>query len=200
MGTRMKRALGVTLIELMVTMAVLVILAMMAVPSFQSFRQRAATRDAGDEALSFWNQARFEAAKRNAMVKVGVYHSGSTFCLGAATTTDPADSTPCNCSAAAPSTNACDVARFPADQNDWRSVTLSGTPTLGSNTGVAVIDPRLTSLTQSTDAGTVSFLSPQGNFRYKLNLHVDALGRGVLCESTADTRPMSDYVDRRCAP
>lgn len=196
----MKRALGFTLIELMVTLAVFVILATMAMPSFFSFRQRAATRDAGDEALSFWNQARFEAAKRNAMVKVGVYHSGSTFCLGAATTTDPADSTPCNCSAAAPTTNVCDVARFPADQNEWRSVALSGTPTLGGNTGVAVIDPKLTSLTESTDAGAVSFQSPNGRFSYKLNLRVDALGRGVLCESTGDTRPMSDYFDRRCTP
>jgi prepilin-type N-terminal cleavage/methylation domain-containing protein len=196
----MKRALGFTLIELMVTLAVFVILASMAMPSFFSFRQRAATRDAGDQALSFWNQARFEAAKRNAMVKVGVYHSGSTFCLGAAKTTDPSDSTPCNCSVAAPTTDVCDVARFPADQNEWRGVTLSGTPTLGANTGVAVIDPRLTSLTEPADVGTVSFLSPSGGVTYKLNLHVDALGRGVLCESTADTRPMSDYIDRRCSP
>jgi len=191
---------GFTLLELMVTLAVAAILAVAAVPSFEAARQRAAIKGAGDQVLSFWNQARFEAAKRNSLVKVGVYSSGASYCIGAATTTNGADSTACNCLAAAPTSNACDVARFPADQSEWRRVTLSGTPTLGSSSGVAVIDPRLTTLTSSTAAGTVTLAGPPGAFTYKLNLHVDQLGRAVLCESTTDPRPMSDYSGRRCSP
>jgi len=196
----LRRATGFTLIELMVTLTVVFVLALLAVPSFLAVRQRAALRGAGDQVLSLWNQARFEAAKRNEMVKVGVHVDGTAFCFGAATTTDESDTTPCDCSTAAPTTNACDVARFPADQDEWRQVTLSGTPTLGNDNGVAVIDPKFTALADPTAAGTVTLAGPPGRISYKLNLHVDTLGRGVLCESTADTKPMSDYIDRRCAP
>jgi prepilin-type N-terminal cleavage/methylation domain-containing protein len=196
----LRRASGFTLIELMVTLTVVFVLALIAIPSFLAVRQRAALRGAGDQALSLWNQARFEAAKRNTMVKVGVHVDGTAFCLGAATTTNASDTTPCDCSSAAPTTNVCDVARFPDSQDEWRGVTLSGTPTLGNNNGVAVIDPRLTSLSDSTAVGTVTMAAPPGRISYKLNLHVDALGRAVLCESTADTNPMSDYSDRRCSP
>jgi hypothetical protein len=63
-----------------------------------------------------------------------------------------------------------------------------------------VIDPRLTSLTDATAVGTVTLAAPPGRISSKLNLHVDALGRAVLCESTTDANPMSDYSDRRCAP
>jgi len=81
------RSGGFTLLELMVTLAVVAILAVAAVPSFEASRQRAAIKGAGDQVLSFWNQARFEAAKRNSLVKVGVYTSGASYCIGAATTT-----------------------------------------------------------------------------------------------------------------
>jgi prepilin-type N-terminal cleavage/methylation domain-containing protein len=201
MATGSRRIAGFTLIELMITVAVFVTLALLAAPSFYSLRQRSAIRDAGDQTLSFWNQARFEAAKRNQYVKVGVKAgSGTAFCLGAATTTDASDTTPCDCTTASPSTNACDVARYPNDQNDWRNVTLSGTPTLGSNSGVAVIDPRLTSLADATALGSITLAAPAGSFNYKLILHIDQMGRGVLCESNTDARPMSDYTDRLCAP
>ena len=200
MAMTVRRASGFTLIELMVTLTVVFVLALVAVPSFMAVRQRAALRGAGDQALSLWNQARFEAAKRNVLVKVGVHGSGADFCLGAATTTDKSDTTPCDCSSGTVTTNACDIARFPADQDEWRQVTLSGTPTLGNDNGVAVIDPNFTSLADPTAAGTVSLAGPPGRISYKLNLHVDALGRAVLCESTADANPMSDYIDRRCSP
>jgi prepilin-type N-terminal cleavage/methylation domain-containing protein len=192
------RTRGFTLIELMVTVAVIVILMMIALPNFYTFRQRAALRAGVEHAASFWNQARFEAAKRNSMVKVGFVTSGSNYCLGAATTTDATDHVACDCTDA----TACNIARWPEDQSEWNRVSITGTPTLGpsGNEGVAIIEPKRTSLTDSTDEGAVSFAGPPGGYSYKLNLLVDRFGRVQVCESSSATAKMSDFTNRQCAP
>lgn len=193
------RPLGFTLIELMVTLAVIVVLSMLALPSFRSFQQRSALRGTSEEVLGFWNQARFEAAKRNELVKVGVERGSTGFCMGAATTQDPADNVPCSCLTGTD----CNVAVFPKSQDEWRQVTfreVTGTPTLGSGSGVAVIEPKRGALAASDQAGVLSFQGPPGGNLYRVNLNVDAFGRGILCESTSASATMSDYSTRRCAP
>lgn len=198
---------GFTLIELMVAIAVLVVLAMLALPSFQEVRQRAAIRGAAENVLSFWNQAKLESAKRNTYVKVGLRQSssGKVFCLGAATTTDPGDTTTCDCRAASPSSDVCDVARFPADNSEWNGVTLSsvtlggsGWTTASGSLQPAIIESKLTSLTQTSAIGGITMAGPVGRRAYQLTLNVDALGRGVLCEPSGATDKMSDYGKRRC--
>jgi type II secretory pathway pseudopilin PulG len=195
---------GFTLIELAVTIAVVFIFFMMAFPSFASLKQRSAIRGAGDQVLGFWNEARFEAVKRNQMVKVGVMRVGTDgFCLGAATTTNESDTLPCDCSMAAPSSNACDVARYPADQAEWNKVQLAGASWGGSTSlsdlKAVVIEPKRTLLTEPADKGTLQLDAPPGQLHYKLNLSVDRLGRGLLCESTHATARLPDYDKRRCA-
>ena len=202
---------GFTLIELTVTLAVVLVLAMIAFPSFQAQRQRAALRGAGDQLVNFWSQSRFEAVKRNSMVKIGIVQSGSgaAFCIGAATTTLSTDTTPCDCTTAAPSdvTLTCNVARFPPDmgagQAQWNRVTLAGV-TLGggttlSNIEPAVIEPKRTTLTVTADDGTVRLLSPPGQNSYQLNLYVDRFGRPILCESTSSTHHLPEYAERICS-
>ena len=200
-----RRHWGFTLIELMVTIAVILTFAILAVPSFQSLRQRSALRGAGDQMLGFWNQARFEAAKRNLNVKVAVVqsNSGASFCFGAATTASVSVTTSCDCFTA----NACDVAQYPGSQAEWANVKLSGV-TLGSSNwpssstiGQAVIEPKRTALTDTAKAGTITFNGPiLGNKAYKLRLSVDQFGRGVLCEPTGAVDKLSDYHDQRCSP
>ena len=204
MTSRRRPARGFTLIELAVTIAVTFIFFIMAFPSFAGLKQRSAIRGAGDQVLGFWNEARFEAVKRNQMVKVGFVRVGvSGFCMGAATTSNEADSTPCDCSTANPSSNACDVARYPSDQSQWQQVTLAGA-SLGGSNGVAnlravVIEPKRTALTEAGDVGAISLASPPGQLAYKLNLRVDTLGRGLLCESSTSTSRLPEYDKRRCA-
>jgi prepilin-type N-terminal cleavage/methylation domain-containing protein len=198
-----RRARGFTLIELMIGLTVMFTFMLMALPSFSGMRQRAAIRGAGDEVLAFWNEARFEAVKRNQLVKVGVSPvAGGGFCLGAATTTNEADATPCDCSSAAPASNACDVARYPASQAEWNRVSLAGI-SLGGSTSIAapkpvVIEPKRTTLTEPGDKGALSLAGPPGGTAYKLNLRVDQLGRGLLCESLNATSHLPDYSSRRC--
>ncbi len=202
MGFGSRHGKGFTLIELMVTVAVIVVLMMLAVPSFEGMRQRSAIRGADDQLLSFWNQARFEAVKRNTMVKVAMVQSVSAgaFCIGAATTTDPADTTPCDCLSA----TSCDVARFPVDQSEWNRVTLSGV-TLGGGTTLAniepaVIEPKRTALTVAADDGVVTLQGPPGHYTYKMNLSVDQFGRGVICDSNSASHHLPEFNDRRCSP
>lgn len=198
---------GFTLIELMVTVTVIFVLLLIAVPSFESFRQRAATRAGAEQVLGFWNEARFQAAKRNSMVKVGVRTSGANFCLGAATTATAADTVACDCMTAGD----CDVAAFPAPdtgfatQTEWRGVTFASTPgtapTLGdAGHAVAVIEPKRTSLAASSQAGVLAFSGPSGSRNYRLNVLVDKFGRAAVCESTAAVDKLSDFANRRCAP
>jgi type IV fimbrial biogenesis protein FimT len=188
---------GFTLVELMVTLAVMLVLLVIATPSFFALRQRMVLAATGEQVFGLWQQARLEAAKRNSMVKFGLYTSGGNYCLGAATTTDKDDTTPCDCTTA----NVCDVGTFPkVGNNDWRDVTINGTPTLGNATGVVVVDPKRTALTDSTDAGAISLNGPPGRNQYRLNFLVDGMGRGVLCESTAAPTKMPAYAKLRCAP
>ncbi len=191
------RVQGFTIIEMMTAVAVIIVLLLVAIPSFQTFRQRAAVRAAADQSLVIWNQARFEAAKRNTYVKVAPQISGGNYCLGAATTTDPADSTACDCFTA----NACNVAQFPAtgEQRDWRGVTLTADSIAPPPLAVVVIEPKRTFLTATSAAGAIAFNGPPGPNAYKLYLRVDTFGRAVLCEPTGAAFKLSDYNNRRCA-
>lgn len=204
MAPRLPLRSGFTLVELMVTLAVMVVLLTIALPSFEGLRRRSAIRGAGEHLLSFWNEARFESARRNRLVKVAALQDADgNYCLGAATTDDPADETPCNCLDASAITGACDVARFPGDNRDWNNVLLAGISLGGSSSPTvsqpAVIEPKRTTLLVAADAGSITLQSPPGRLQYRLNLHVDRFGRGKLCESTSAPNHLSDYGARLCA-
>lgn len=191
---------GFTLIELMVTLSVLAILAVMAVPSFAQLRQRSALKGAADQVSSFWGNARYEALRRNSLVKIGFRTtSAGLFCIGANTTTDPADDAACDCF----TSGACDVGAYPATQPDWQGV-RPGTslPTLGDvdtdNDGVAVIDPKRGTLTDRGDAGSIFLRGPIGSQDYRLNVAIDGNGRAFQCEPSTAPNGMPDFSDRRC--
>jgi type IV fimbrial biogenesis protein FimT len=196
MASRRHPYRGFTLVEMLITIAVVLVLLMIAVPSFIELRKRSTLNSTGEQVLGAWNQARLEAAKRNSLVKFGYTASGGHYCVGAATTTDPLDTTPCDCTTA----GACNVLAFPGADQDWRKIEVLGTPTLGQNSGVVVIEPKRTSLTESADAGAITFQTPTGGYNYRLNFRVDGMGRGVLCESNSAPNKMPAYINLRCGP
>ena len=198
-----RRQAGFTLIEMTVTLVVSLLFMLMALPSFSGLRQRSALRGAADEVLAFWNEARFEAVKRNQLVKVGVFTTADgAYCLGAATTEDSADTVPCDCSSANPAANACDVARWPATQAEWQGVRLAGASIGGSSAGnlrPVVIEPGRTTLTSATARGTIGLMAAPGASSYRLNVAIDNLGHGLLCESLSSASKLPEFSSRRCA-
>ncbi|MEY3517027.1 MAG: hypothetical protein RIS67_1244, partial [Pseudomonadota bacterium] len=146
---------GFTLIELMVTVGVLSIILMAALPSFNEFRQRSALRGATDQIISFWANARFESLKRNALVKVSMGTDNANYCIGAAVTTAPDDDTQCDCFETNPANaDFCDVGRYPVDQAEWKRIRYLGNPDdLIGDEGVVIIDPKRGGLTIPTSAG-----------------------------------------------
>jgi type IV fimbrial biogenesis protein FimT len=192
---------GFTLIELMVTLTVIVILLLVAVPSFQAYRQRATVRAISQQAQGLWQQARMEAAKRDTWIRYGVGGSGT--CIGIGTqglvggaTPTASNASACDCTPGATS-NQCDITTFV--NTDWRGVTISGTPTLGGSNGFAIIEPKNATLTATADAGAITFQGPPGPYTYRINLRVDAMGRGNLCQSSTSAT-LSDFANRVCSP
>ena len=195
-----KHRRGFTLIELMIAVTLIAVLLAVAIPSFLEFRQRAALRGAADQVLVFWGDARFEALRRNRMVKVNFQTDvAGQICLGAHMTDDPADNVGCDCFTA----GACNVSAYPQNQAEWRQIRLAGNPTIGDvdadTSGVVVIDPKRGNITQSTDAGAFFMQSPQGGREdYRINVMVDRNGRALQCEPAAAPNKLPQFTTRRC--
>ena len=96
--TRQRRMRGFTLIELMVTVTIGVILMMLAIPGFDSFRKNAELTSASNSLMASLNAARSEAMKKgtNSMVMPtdagGSWNAGwKVFSFGATNTTQTFD-------------------------------------------------------------------------------------------------------------
>ncbi len=189
------KARGFTLIELMVTIAVLSILMVLAVPTFTDFRQRAVLRGAADQVTSFWGDARFAALRENRLVRVSFVSDTGTgeACLGATTATSA-----CNC-LTAPAT--CTVGTYPASQDEWRRVRVPTPSTLGGGGTLAtvIIDPKRGNITAPGDAGVISLQSPTGGSTdYRLNVVIDRNGRAFTCEPSTAPSKLPQFTERRC--
>ncbi|MBP6300178.1 MAG: prepilin-type N-terminal cleavage/methylation domain-containing protein [Arenimonas sp.] len=186
---------GVTLIELMVTLAVLAVILTMAIPSFTKFRQRSALRGAADQVASFWTNARFEALKRNERVKVGLIRSDdSTFYLCAAPASSNTDDAAI---AVADRVAQCTYGVYPSEISEWKRMIAPASA--GKNGGAfAVIDPKRGSLGAPGQAGFWELRSPAGDSDYRLRVNVDLFGRVAACEPAAATSDMPQFASRQC--
>lgn len=189
------RASGFTLVEMMVTLAVLAILTVVAIPSFIDFRERAAVRGAADQFVSFWADARLEALKRNRAIAVNLETDATgKMCIGASTA-----AAGCDCFSA----YACDVGQYPDAQTALAGVTPVGLPTLGPDDtdtiGLASIDPKRGYLTDDADVGGITIQSP-GSAKFRLRFYVDRWAHAYLCAPTDSPQILSDYSSRTCAP
>lgn len=170
---------GVTLVELMVSLAVLAILATVAAPSFVDFLDRSRVRGAADAVVSLVSNARAEAVKNHLDVSVAMAGSGAAWCIGGNAAAPPSGGLPsgavdpCDCSDPSDATEclisgqrvAIDVGAYP----DVRVGTLPAAFTFDSTLGA--ISP--------LGSRSVSLTSPKG--KYDVAIQINSLGQASLC-------------------
>lgn len=168
---------GVTLVELMITVAVLAILLTIGIPAFQSTLDKRRLVGAAEQLYADLQYARSEAIRQNR--NVTVYFTGtSTWCYGM----DDDISSACNCSTAPGNCTVGGVQKV-VPGTDFRNVTLSNN---SFSSGNVTFDPR---------RGTAS---PQGSVSLQssaigtVRVIVSNPGRMRICSPTGTTN-IKDY-------
>lgn len=184
------RQRGVTLIELMVTLAVLAILVTLAAPSFAEFRERQALRGVADSLVATLGLAKEEAIKRDTWVRVDFKGLGDGVCMGAKVVTAP-NETGCDCTAADAAT-ACEVALFPEVEIDLKRVRLTpGSIDFGAAAGF-VIDPKTATMADLAGVGGLQLVTERG---YKADFQVNALARPTVCTPSGATKSLPGVAE-----
>lgn len=172
---------GFTLIELMVAVAVLLILTVIAVPSFTSYLDKARVRGAADNVVNLIAQARQGGVKHDRDVSLAITGVGGTWCIGANQAVDPA------AGSLSPGALACDCTdsteclvdnqRLAVASSDHAGVTLtspSSDLTFDGRLGV-----RSDANTANADASSFDLTSKSG--RFVLTVNISPLGQATVC-------------------
>jgi type IV fimbrial biogenesis protein FimT len=165
---------GFTLIELMVTLAVMAILAVVAAPNMQAFLDKNRVVGAAEAIYAQMQAARSEAVKQSADMVV-VFSSGTAWCAGFSRATG----TPCDCTAAVDAGDACAVLADGVNpvlkvvsSTAFSGVTLAGgAPAQVTFNGVRGTVP-------TTETGVIQVESGLGR---QMQVQVNAIGRVRLC-------------------
>ena len=170
---------GFTLVELMITIAVLVVLMTLAAPSFLDLFDRNRVRGAGDAVISLISNARAEAIKADLDVSVAMTGSGTTWCIGSHAATPPSGGNPagvadpCDCTDPADA-SACLV----GGQRSAIEVGAHPDVSVGPLPAAFTFDSTLGAIVP-LGARQVTLTSPSG--KYDIVIEVNTLGQARLC-------------------
>lgn len=165
-----QRRAGFTLIELMVTLAVLGILAAIAAPSFSDILERRKLNGAGETLFANLMFAKTEAIKRNADIRVTFVGTGATWCFGLS------ENVACDCSDNVPACTIDGVTKI-VNQGDHSSISVDA--------AASTFDDTFTTFTSlrgaANTAGKLVFSIANGA---DVGVVVSTLGRVRLCSNT----------------
>jgi type IV fimbrial biogenesis protein FimT len=170
---------GFTLVELMVTLAVLAIVLIAAVPSFVDFFDKSRVRGAADNVISVISNARAESVKTDLDVNLAFTGSGTAWCVGANSATPPSGgaeagaAAPCDCSVS----TECLVSGVRS------AIDVGAAPgvSIGTLPAALIFDSKL-GVISPLGVRAVTLTSPRG--KYDLTVQVNALGQARLCVPT----------------
>lgn len=174
------RTAGFTLIELMVTVAVLAILAAAAAPSYRDMIDRYRLRKATDDVLSVISNSRQAAVKLDRNVNVAFGANAQGWCMGANAAAAPTGgnavqgATACACEAVTP-TCSVDGEVLMIEPGKHRGVTLGGTTT------ALVYDGNM-GLLSSLTSQSITLTSPLQVHRLRVTIR--PLGQASVCAET----------------
>ena len=175
-----KFELGFTLIELMVTLAVMAVVLAAAAPSFAEFFDKYRLRGAADAVVSMVSNARAESVKSDQDVNVAFTGSGAAWCVGANAAGTPTGgnragaATACDCTV----TTECQVSgqRMAVEPEAFPDVKIGALP------AAMIFDSKLGTVTP-LGSRTVTLTSPKG--KYDIQVQVNALGQARSCVPAA---------------
>lgn len=190
-----RREQGFTLVELMITVVVIAVLLVIAVPSFAEMIDKSRLKGAANGVIDLINNARVESVKQSRSVNISFDGSTTAWCVGANAAVDPAnpgdeipDAAACLCDTAP---TACTVSGTERvfDKASDNGIVLSAMP------ASVMFDSRLgTTLDPATKVLTtteVTMTSPRKNFDLKLT--VTPMGQVSLCVPSTSKRPIVGY-------
>jgi type IV fimbrial biogenesis protein FimT len=184
-GMRLPHArpeLGFTLIELMVTLAVLAIVLVAAVPSFIDFFDKSRVRGAADNVISVISNARAESVKNDLDVNIAFTGSSTAWCVGANAATPPSGGN--EAGAAAPCE--CTVATECMVSGARSAIDVGATPgvSIGTLPAALIFDSKL-GVISPLGVREVTLTSPKR--KYDIKVEINALGQARLCTPVTPT-------------
>jgi type IV fimbrial biogenesis protein FimT len=168
--------LGFTLVELMVTLAVMAIVLVAGVPSFIDFFDKNRVRGAADGVISLVSNARAESVKTDLDVNVAFTGSGTAWCVGANAATPPSGGNEAGAAGACD----CTVTTECLVSGARSAINVSAYPgvSIGTLPAALIFDSKLGAITP-LGVRSVTLTSPRG--KYDLRVEINSLGQARLC-------------------
>ena len=184
---------GVTVFELLISVAVLATMLAAAVPNYSKFIEKRRTAGAVEMLHAYIESAKMESIKRNQPVTVRFRNAwdGAKWCFGAELGTQA-----CDCANTDPQhADYCDISGRGTKLwfSEFDGVDIANINLFADGTKTFTFDPVRGLLTNTSDAGSFDLVSGRGNYRVTVSIN----GAGRIRECTDANYYLSGY--RTCS-
>jgi type IV fimbrial biogenesis protein FimT len=184
---------GFTVIELMISLAVLAIITSLALPSYRSILEKRQVTSGAEQLGAFLSSAQLESVKRNQFVAVNYQDNSGDWCLGMRA--GDAAGVDCDCTVTDPTAaNAC---ALDGTLKVFNSSSLNYPDVLNSaavGTDDTIVYDPVRGLTQEFETVTLELQSvPEGN--YALDVEVAVTGRVKICSNNVANKDVPGYKE-----